>query len=78
MLKTLRTNSIISIDALKNNCNYCYSAQHCLVRDLKESELLDFNTLVKRRKPLQRGERLFLDGDSFIHFMLCIQVRLKR
>jgi CRP/FNR family transcriptional regulator len=65
MLKTLRTNSIISIDALKNNCNYCYSAQHCLVRDLKESELLDFNTLVKRRKPLQRGERLFLGGDSF-------------
>jgi CRP/FNR family transcriptional regulator len=65
MLNTIKTNSIISIDALKNNCNYCHSAQFCLVRNLKESELLDFNTLVKRRKPLQRGERLFQGGDSF-------------
>ena len=65
MLNTLKTNSIISIDALKNNRNYCHSAQFYLVRNLKESELFDFNTLAERRKPLQRGERLFQGGDSF-------------
>jgi len=61
----LNTNHVISIDALKNNCNHCHSAPHCLVRNLKENDLLDFNNLVKRRKPLLRGERLFQAGDHF-------------
>jgi len=70
MPKTLKANSIINIDALKNNCNHCGSAQFCLVRNLQESELLDFNALVKRRKSLQRGERLFQSGDYFLSFYI--------
>jgi CRP/FNR family transcriptional regulator len=66
------TDQIISVDSLKSSCKNCHTEKFCLVKNLNDKELFDFNMLVKHRKPLQRGERLFQGGDSF-HSLYIVQ-----
>ena len=58
-------NDVIGFGDVKNSCKICRSAQFCLAKNLKDKDLMTFNAIVKRRKPLQRGERLFQSGDMF-------------
>jgi CRP/FNR family transcriptional regulator len=56
---------VVDFKSINNSCKSCHSAKFCLVQNLKDKDLMDFNSIVKRRKPLQRGERLFQSGDVF-------------
>ena len=58
-------NHVLGFKTLDNKCKHCYAASFCLSSGLSDTDLSDFDTLVKRRKPLQRGERLFYGGDDF-------------
>lgn len=58
-------NDIIRFGAVKNKCQHCHAASFCVSKNLSGNDLAKFNTLIKRRKPLQRGERLFQAGDKF-------------
>lgn len=49
----------------RNSCQGCSIQAFCLSRDLKNKELDEFNSIIRRRKPLQRGEHLFREGDVF-------------
>jgi CRP/FNR family transcriptional regulator len=56
---------IISFDSAKNKCQYCHAASFCISKDLVDNDLAAFNTLIKRPKPLHKGEQLFQAGDKF-------------
>lgn len=58
-------NGVINLESFKDNCKHCHSSKFCLSKNLKNKDLESFNTLIKRRKPLHRGERLFQGGDRF-------------
>jgi CRP/FNR family transcriptional regulator len=58
-------NEVIDFKSINNSCKSCHAVKSCLAKNLKDNDLMDFNHIVKRRKPLQRGERLFQAGDTF-------------
>lgn len=57
--------SPLSIDLvqLRHGCAQCSLQQLCLPAGIEASELARLDEIVKRRRPVQRGERLFRFGD---------------
>ena len=55
----------MNINALKVSCGHCSLAELCLPRGLDSDEVERLDALVKRRRPLQRGEALFQAGEGF-------------
>lgn len=55
--------SIINLNELRRTCMSCSLQQLCLVATMNRSELEQLDRIVKHRRPLTRGERLYQQGD---------------
>ncbi|NQD37904.1 fumarate/nitrate reduction transcriptional regulator Fnr [Permianibacter sp. IMCC34836] len=49
----------------KISCQQCSISQLCLPVSLAEAEVEHLDSIIKRNRPLQRGEHMFRAGDSF-------------
>ncbi|MDW3094628.1 MAG: helix-turn-helix domain-containing protein [Gammaproteobacteria bacterium] len=58
-----KSTSVSTIKTL--NCNGCLQHKNCLSGELNDDELLEFNSIAKHSKKLQRGEFLYKSGDKF-------------
>ena len=54
---------LIDLAILRRSCAQCSLRQLCLPAGIKVDELEQLDRIVKRRRPLERGERLFRTGD---------------
>lgn len=59
----MATSSTIDLAQLRRGCSQCSLQQLCLPAGIDVSELARLDDLVKRRRPVERGERLFRLGD---------------
>lgn len=57
--------NVISIDKIKVACRDCSLASLCLPMGLKAEDVDRLDAIVKRSRPLQRGDNLFRAGDPF-------------
>lgn len=46
-------------------CQDCSLYQLCLPVGIDQAELRELDRIIKRRRPIQRGEHLFVNGDAF-------------
>jgi len=61
-----RTIKILDFLKNKTSCGDCNLAELCLPRGLEKEELSRLDSIVKRSRPLQRGDHLFRAGDMFV------------
>ena len=61
-----RTIKIVDISKIKTSCANCNLAELCLPHGLEKEELSRLDSIVKRSRPLQRGDHLFRTGDTFV------------
>ena len=54
---------VIDVDQLRRGCSQCSLQQLCLPGGIHESDLRQLDEIVKRRRPVDRGKRLFRLGD---------------
>jgi CRP/FNR family transcriptional regulator len=59
------TSEVVSLKTAKNKCKDCHAARYCLSSKLDDLGLANFTNIVKQRKPICRGERLFQSGNPF-------------
>ncbi|MEO6264298.1 MAG: fumarate/nitrate reduction transcriptional regulator Fnr [Luteimonas sp.] len=59
----MATPSVIDLAQLRRGCSQCSLQQLCLPAGIDSSELARLDEIVKRRRPVERGERLFRLGD---------------
>lgn len=65
MVQTLTANSVISIANIKIACQNCSLASLCLPMGLAPADVDKLETIVKRSRPLRRGDHLFETGSPF-------------
>lgn len=58
-------NNVIKIDQAKVACKDCNLFQLCLPVGIDASELEELDSIIKRRRPIKRGEHLFHVGSPF-------------
>lgn len=58
------SNRVIDLVQLRLGCSQCSLRQLCLPAGIDSSELAQLDDIVKRRRPVERGERLFRAGDA--------------
>lgn len=56
---------VISLTSIQVACENCSLHQLCLPLELSHSDMDQLEHIIKRRRPLQRGEYLFQAGDTF-------------
>lgn len=56
---------VLSFRSVKNKCKDCHAASYCLSSKLDGEDLTNFSNIVKQRKPVCRGERLFQSANPF-------------
>jgi CRP/FNR family transcriptional regulator len=56
---------VVSIDGIKVACNNCSLADLCLPYGLESEDVDRLERIVKRNRPVQRGQVLFSPGDRF-------------
>lgn len=56
---------VLSFKSVKNKCKDCHAINYCLSSKLDDKDLNNFTNIVKQRKPICRGERLFQSGNPF-------------
>ncbi len=66
----LITNVVQAEAADGNICQQCCTRKHCLVNYLEQSYAEELVTAIRHRKPLTRGEHLFIQGDPFYSLYL--------
>jgi CRP/FNR family transcriptional regulator len=59
------SNAAIKIDQIKVACKDCNLFQLCLPVGIDAKELEELDNIIKRRRPVKRGEHLFRVGDPF-------------
>jgi CRP/FNR family transcriptional regulator, anaerobic regulatory protein len=59
------SNTIVKIDAIKVACKDCNLFQLCLPVGIDARELEELDSIIKRRRPVKRGEHLFHVNDPF-------------
>ncbi len=59
------SNAAIKIDQIKVACKDCNLFQLCLPVGIDAKELEELDSIIKRRRPVKRGEHLFRVGDPF-------------
>ena len=59
--------NVISLDKIKVACRDCSLATLCLPMGLRAEDVDRLDAIVKRNRPLQRGDHLFRAGDHFRH-----------
>lgn len=57
--------SVVNLGRIQAACENCSLHQLCLPLELSHSDIEELERIIKRRRPLQRGERLFQAGDVF-------------
>jgi CRP/FNR family transcriptional regulator len=57
--------NVIKLDDLKVACRNCTLFQLCLPIGVSEADLELLDRIIKRRRPVRRGEYLYRSGDSF-------------
>ncbi|MEX0430964.1 fumarate/nitrate reduction transcriptional regulator Fnr [Spiribacter insolitus] len=53
------------ISSLRQACAHCSLNQLCLPMSLSEADIEQLDSIVERRRPLQRGDHLYWGGDNF-------------
>ncbi len=61
----MRARKVISFDTIRVACKNCTLAALCLPRGLTPEDVEQLDGIVKRSKPLHRGDSLFCQGDPF-------------
>lgn len=56
--------TVFDLAQLRRGCSQCSLQQLCLPAGLDSAELAQLERIVKRRRPVARGERLFRTGDA--------------
>ena len=56
---------VISLSSIQVACETCSLHQLCLPLELSHSDIEELERIIRRRRPLQRGENLFQAGDPF-------------
>lgn len=56
---------VINLSSIQVACENCSLHQLCLPLELNHNDMEELERIIKRRRPLQRGEYLFQSGDSF-------------
>lgn len=59
------SNTVVKIDAIKVACKDCNLFQLCLPVGIDARELEELDSIIKRRRPVKRGEHLFHVNDPF-------------
>lgn len=57
--------NVISLDKIKVACRDCSLATLCLPMGLRAEDVDRLDAIVKRNRPLQRGDHLFRSGEAF-------------
>lgn len=57
---------ILDLDQLRRGCAYCSLKELCLPAGISGAELKQLDDLVRRRRSVARGERIFRPGDSLV------------
>ncbi len=57
--------TVIDFLAIKIACRQCSLQQLCIPQGLDQTDLEQLETLIERPSPVQRGQRLFREGDRF-------------
>ncbi|MCG6965381.1 MAG: fumarate/nitrate reduction transcriptional regulator Fnr [Chromatiaceae bacterium] len=57
--------NVISLDKIKVACHDCSLAELCLPMGLRPEDVDRLDAIVKRNRPLQRGDNLFRAGETF-------------
>lgn len=60
----MTTTNVIDLAQLRRGCSQCSLHQLCLPAGIDSRELERLDEIVKRKRPIERGERLFRLGDS--------------
>ena len=60
-----QTSNITDFSKIKLSCSDCNLAELCLPRGLHIKELDTLEQIIKRSKPIQRGDTIFRGGDPF-------------
>ncbi len=68
---------IVDIERLRRSCGQCSLRELCLPASIGAADVEQLDRLVKRRLPLQRGERLFHAGSSLGHLYVARQGSFK-
>ena len=61
------SHQVFDISKFKVSCGNCSLSELCLPWGLKSDDLNELEKIIKRVRPLQRGEYLFHSGDNFQH-----------
>ncbi len=62
----MRAIDATSIQLPKISCQQCSISQLCLPVSLAEAEVEHLDSIIKRNRPLQRGEHMFRAGENFV------------
>lgn len=62
---TLANRNVISLEKIKVACRDCSLSTLCLPMGLRPEDVDRLDAIVKRNRPLQRGDHLFRTGESF-------------
>ena len=60
----MATPTVIDLGQLRRGCAHCSLQQLCLPAGISHEELQRLDDIVRRRRPIERGERLFRPGDA--------------
>lgn len=55
---------VLDLALLRRGCSQCSLQQLCLPAGVSASELQHLDDIIRRRRPVERGERLFRPGDA--------------
>lgn len=61
-------NQSIKINDVKTSCSNCSLSELCLPRGLSESELMELESVVDQKSPINKNRYLYRNGDSFKSF----------
>ena len=56
---------IVDISGIRASCQTCTLSELCLPRGLGAQDMKKFESIVKQRRPMQRGDTLYRSGDPF-------------
>ena len=64
MIPSMATPVTLDLARLRQSCGHCSLQQLCLPAGIGASDLARLDEIVRRRRPVERGERLFRAGDA--------------
>lgn len=60
----MATSPVLDLTQIRRGCAHCSLQQLCLPAGISAEELQRLDDIVRRRRPVERGERLFRPGDA--------------